>query len=378
MKKIVVLGCTGSIGTSTLNIVREFPEKFAICGLTAHTKKEELHAISKEFDCLNALSTSEDINASKKVIANSNADIVVNGISGAAGLAPSVYTLQNGIDLALANKETIVMAGSIIKKLAIANHCRILPVDSEHSAIFNLIENYGHDAVDSIIITASGGPFRTWPKSKLFGVKPEDALKHPTWDMGKKITIDSASLANKGLEVIEAAKLFDISPEKIKVTVHPQSIVHSLIQTKDGVLYGQFSEPDMRHPILSAICWPEYIPNSLKKLDLTALIGTATNENPSGRGLNLQFFPPRLQDFPMLELAYTALKKKGAYTIAYNAANEIAVASFLENTIKFTDISTVTESILKADWNKEPVTIDDVLLFDEKARQLTQTVIAQL
>ncbi|OJF77688.1 MAG: 1-deoxy-D-xylulose-5-phosphate reductoisomerase [Treponema sp. CETP13] len=378
MKKIVVLGCTGSIGTSTLNIIREFPDRFTVCGLTAHTKRKELYTISKEFDCLNALLTSEDENASKKVIANSDADIVVNGIAGAAGLAPSVYTLQQGIDLALANKETIVMAGSIIKKLASTNHCRILPVDSEHSAIFNLIENYGHDAVDSIIITASGGPFRTWPKDKLASIKPEDALKHPTWDMGQKITIDSASLANKGLEVIEASKLFDIPANKIKVTVHPQSIIHSLIQTKDGVLYGQLSKPDMRHPILSALSWPEYVPNSLEKLDLTALIGTASKSKPSGEGLNLQFFPPRLQDFPMLNLAYKALETKGAYTIAYNAANEIAVAAFLQNSIKFTDIPIVTQSVLKADWHKNPVTFDDVLLFDEKARQLTQTVIAHL
>jgi 1-deoxy-D-xylulose-5-phosphate reductoisomerase len=378
MKKIVILGCTGSIGTSTLNIIREFPNKFSVCGLTAHTNHKKLYELSKEFNCLNALLTKEDSTAIKKVIANSGADIVVNGIAGAAGLEPSVFTLQEGIDLALANKETIVMAGSIVKNLAKKNHCHIFPVDSEHSAIFNLIENYGKKTVDTIILTASGGPFRTWPKDKLTTATPNDALKHPTWKMGKKITIDSATLANKGLEVIEASLLFDMPPEKIQVIVHPQSLVHSLIRTKDGVLYAQISNPDMRHPILSALTWPEYTPNSLEKLDLSTLIGKQSQNNPVGDGLNLQFFPPRTEDFPMLNLAYDALKKDGAYTIAYNAANEIAVDAFLKNKIDFYAISKITKTVLSEDWTIKPVTLEDVFLFDSKARKVAKKTLANL
>ena len=378
MKKIVILGCTGSIGTSTLNLVREFPDKFSVCGLTAHTNHKKLYALSKEFNCLNALLSKDDPGAIKKVIANSGADIVVNGIAGAAGLEPSAFTLQEGIDLALANKETIVMAGPIIKSLAKKNHCRILPVDSEHSAIFNLITNYGAKTVDSIILTASGGPFRTWTKDELTKATPKDALNHPTWKMGKKITIDSATLANKGLEVIEASLLFDMPPEKIQVTVHPQSLIHSLIRTKDGVLYAQISKPDMRHPILSALTWPEYTPNSLEKLDLLTLIGEKSPIKPSGDGLNLQFFPPRKEDFPMLTLAYEALKKEGAYTIAYNAANEIAVDEFIKKRISFYDIAKITQAVLAENWNTKPVTLDDVFLFDSKARQITNKILANL
>lgn len=369
MKKIVILGSTGSIGTNTLNIIREFPDKFMVTGLSAHTNEKKLYELAKEFHCLNSLLTKNDPNAIKKIIANSNADIVVNGIAGASGLEPSVFTLQQGIDLALANKETIVMAGSIIQAIADRNHCKILPVDSEHSAIFNLIEKHGKESVDSVILTASGGPFRSWPKGKLISATPEDALKHPTWKMGKKISIDSATLANKGLEIIEACNLFNLPADKVKVTVHPQSIVHSLIQTNDGVLYGQLSNPDMRHPILSALTWPQYTANSLKKLDLSTLIGTKSEKNLAGEGISLQFFPPRVEDFPMLELAYEAVRKKGAYTIAYNAANEVAVAAFLQKKITFYDIAKITKTVLQEDWSQKPVTIDDVFLFDNKARK---------
>lgn len=357
-KKVLVLGCTGSIGTSTLNIIREFPELFTVCGLTAHSNKVALNTLSKEFKCANTTLTSSATNELESIIKISQADIAVNGIAGAAGLMPSVLCLENGIDLALANKETIVMAGPLIKKLAQKNKCKIIPVDSEHSAVFSLIEHYGHDSIDKIILTASGGPFRELASDKLASVTLEDALNHPTWDMGQKITIDSASLANKGLEVIEACRLFDVSPEQVQVTIHPQSLVHSLIRTKDGDLYAQISKPDMRRPILSALSWPGNLENSIEKLDFSSKF-------------TMTFSPPRTKDFPLLALAFEAQKKGGAYTIAYNAANEIAVDLFLHKKIKFTGIAELVSLVLMIDWSTEVVTIDEVFLFDKQAREKT-------
>ena len=365
-KKIIILGCTGSIGTSTLNIIREFSDKFSVAGLTAHSSEIKLQQLANEFNNPPTLLTKNaNVEDLKNFIAKCNADIAVNGIAGSAGLIPSILVLEAGLDLALANKETIVMAGEMIKKLAKKNNSRILPVDSEHSAIFSLIEKYGKDSIQEIILTASGGPFRNLQKSELSKVTVKDALKHPTWNMGQKITIDSASLANKGLEVIEACKLFDINPENIKVVVHPQSLVHSLIRTKDGVVYAQISPPDMRHPILTALTWPNFLSNSLEQLDFS-------------KQFSLDFIPPRFSDFPMLDLAYKALKKRGAYTIAYNAANEIAVEAFLQNKIKFTDISKITNKILDMEWSENPVTFDQVFLFDKQIRETANDLIASV
>ena len=363
-KKILVLGCTGSIGSSTLDIVRRFPDLFSVCGLTAHRRKTELEKLCKEFSCTNAATaaTENSPDAIRCVIEKSNADIAVNGIAGSAGLMPSVWCLQNNINLALANKETVVMAGPLIKELASAKGRSVIPVDSEHSALFFLIERFGKERVSSLILTASGGPFRTLSADKLASVTLEDALKHPTWTMGQKISIDSATLANKGLEVIEACRLFDMPPEKVKVAVHPQSLVHSLIQTVDGDLYAQISEPDMRRPILSALTWPEAIENDLKKLDLTSAIG-------GDEGICMSFFPPRFKDFPLLGCAYEAQKKGGAYTIAYNAANEVAVEFFLQRKIGFTAIQNTVAAVLDKDWSQEPENFDAVFALDTKARK---------
>lgn len=365
MKNLLILGCTGSIGTSTLNIAREFPDRFNVVGLTAHKSKERLQELSKEFGnvptCLTGVD-SED--ALERLINTCDADIVVNGIAGSPGLMPSVFVLRAGIDLALANKETIVMAGPLIARLAREHNCRILPVDSEHSAVFTLVEKFGSDSIGQIVLTASGGPFREKKSEDLPFMRPADALKHPTWNMGTKITIDSASLANKGLEVIEACRLFNISPDRVKVTVHPQSLVHSLIRTRDGVLYAQISPPDMRHPILTALTWPDFVPSSLEEWDITA-------------GGTLNFYPPRMNDFPMLPLAYKSLSMASG-PIAYNAANEIAVEAFLNGKIAFTQIAYVTDRILAMDWNKEPVTIDDVFLFDNKARQQAKKIVEDI
>ena len=243
------MGATGSIGTNCIDIIRKNPELFEIAGLSAYRDKVTLEKLSAEFKIQNCILSSETGEAKLlEMIRTTDADIAVNGISGASGLMPSKAALESGKDLALANKETIVMAGNLVRSLATLNHKQILPVDSEHSAVFNLIEAYGRESVSEIILTASGGPFRTWNKDRLASVTPSDALKHPTWSMGSKITIDSASLANKGLEVIEACRLFDILPDYVKVVVHPQSLIHSFIRTKDGVLYAQISHPDMRPP----------------------------------------------------------------------------------------------------------------------------------
>jgi 1-deoxy-D-xylulose-5-phosphate reductoisomerase len=288
--------------------------------------------------------------------------MVVNGIAGSAGLLPSIEAINSGKNLALANKETIVMAGNLILKLAEQKNCKILPVDSEHSAVFSMIEKFGTDSVSSIILTASGGPFRNLERKELEHVRVADALKHPTWNMGAKITIDSATLANKGLEVIEACRLFALSPEQVEVTVHPQSLIHSFIRTKDSVLYAQISKPDMRHPIFAALTYPNIQNFQLETFDFSA-------------PLEMTFFPPRLADFPMLSLAYQAVKSGGSYTIAYNSANEIAVVAFMEGKIGFLQISEVTQTVLAQDWSTEPQEFEEVFETDKKARSFAQNYI---
>jgi len=364
-KKVLVLGCTGSIGKSTLDIIRSFPNLFSVCGLTAHTDTASLNKLAHEFSC-NCIAASGAENGSRYdirgVIENCGADIAVNGIAGSAGLLPSVWCLQNSMDLALANKETVVMAYDLIAQSASKAGKKIIPVDSEHSAVFTLIQKFGKQNLASVILTASGGPFRNLSTVQLKSVTLEQALAHPTWKMGKKISIDSATLANKGLEVIEACRLFNIKPEQVQVTIHPQSLVHSFIRTTDGDLYAQISEPDMKRPILSALTWPEVIENDLKKLDLTSAIG-------GDDGICMSFFPPRFKDFPLLGCAYEAQKAGGAYTIAYNAANEVAVEFFLQRKIGFTAIQNTVAAVLDKDWSQEPENFEAVFILDTKARE---------
>ena len=361
MKKVLVLGCTGSIGTSTLDVIRNMKDEFSVAALTAHSSVEKVKQLADEFNCDYAITLNEGVDGIKRLIEKTTPDIVINGIAGAAGLEPSRIVLDYGIDLALANKETIVMAAPLVQALAKKRNCSILPVDSEHSAVFNLVERFGSDSIDSLVITASGGPFRMLPREKLALVTVADALKHPTWDMGKKITIDSASLANKGLEVIEACRLFHVPVSKVQVVVHPQSIIHSLIRTNDGVMYGQLSEPDMKHPIVSALSWPKVLPNFMEKFNLF--------------DYELTFFKPRFEDFPMLSLAFSAAEKNGGYTIAFNAANEVAVQAFIERKIGFLDIPRITAAVLDKDWSKEPENFDDVFAFDSMARKYAEEVL---
>lgn len=378
-KRIIVLGCTGSIGKSTLELVREFPELFEVVGLQAHTNEKELLDLGNEFSCTQLCLTGKNIGADvlnsriiyygkssiNNLIKYTEADIVVNGISGAEGLIPSVTTLKSGKNLALANKETMVMAGSIIKKIAKENNVKILPVDSEHSAIFSLIEKCGIENIANITITASGGAFKNFSKDELENATLEQALQHPTWNMGPKITIDSATLANKGLEVIEANQLFDLPAEKINVVIHPQSLVHSFVQTNDGDLYAQISKPDMRHPILTALTYPDVIENSLDKIDFS-------------KPFQMEFLPPRFDDFPMLNLAYDVLKKGGSYPIVYNAVNEIAVGAFRNKQIKFTEIAKLVEKTMALDWSKNCTEIDEVVQIDYQARNNALQILKEL
>lgn len=365
-KRILVLGATGSIGQNALDVVRHFADEFTLAGASAHRDAEGLSKIAAEFKLGNCvLSGIDGQDALLSMIRKTDADIVVNGIAGASGLLPSKAALESGKDLALANKETIVMAGPLVRALAEKNGRKILPVDSEHSAVFNLIEAHGKDAVSEIILTASGGPFREWDASRLAKATAKDALKHPTWSMGSKITIDSASLANKGLEVIEACRLFDIPSDRVKVVVHPQSLVHSFIRTRDGVLYAQVSPPDMRHPILSALSWPDLLPDYLERLDFSAPV-------------DMRFEPPRYADFPLLGLAFRAAGLGGKYAIAFNASNEEAVYAFADGKISFPALSAVTAKVLEGDWSAECETFEDVLEADAAARIIARGYIGEI
>ncbi len=363
-KRIAILGATGSIGCNTVDVVRAHPDDFEVVALSANRDVEGLRKLGRSFPQARLAATSlaaaaEGIDyfgseAAITAVRESAADIVVNGIAGAAGLLPSVAALESGADLALANKETVVMAGPLISRLAQKTEKRLLPVDSEHSAVFHLLAAHGAESVEEIVLTASGGPFRGWTQERLARVRVEDALAHPTWKMGGKITIDSASLANKGLEVIEAVRLFGFAPERVSVLVHPQSKVHSLVRLKDGSLYAQISNPDMRVPIHNALYWPACTPCGFGRLDLA--------------GTSLSFENPDPVAFPMLRLAYEAARRGGLYPAAYNAADEVAVAAFAEGRIGFTDIAAVTETVLHDDWAGGDESIESIIDGDRRAR----------
>lgn len=372
MKKIIILGATGSIGQSTVEIAREYKDKIQVVGLSAHSNDKKLSDLGEEFSTNNLVLTGKlessysnissfGMDSLLKMIRETECDVVVHGISGSSGLLPSIETILSGKDLALANKETMVMAGSIINSLVERYSVKLLPVDSEHSAIFHLLEGDTLDNISEIIITASGGAFRDIDYSELGGVTPDDALKHPTWSMGKKITIDSASMANKGLEVIEAIRLFNISSDKVKVLIHPQSYVHSMIRKNDNSIYAHISAPDMKLPIQNSIFYPEIDRVDSCYLDLT--------------DKELTFSKPDPRKYKMLELAYTAVNKGEAYTIAYNAANEILVDAFFDNRIEFLDIPKYTEVVLNRNLGPEPLTIDEILEIDSKVRSITEEII---
>jgi len=363
-KKVAILGATGSIGKSALDVIARGHHDFEVVLLTAHCHADQLAELGRLYP--GAVTVHSGAEGGREsllaAIANCGADITLNGISGAAGLEPSMAAIEAGSNLALANKETLVMAGPLVLRRAREKNVTIIPVDSEHSAIFHLVHAHcaAHSTPDEIILTASGGPFRNYSLEEMEKVSPQAALAHPTWNMGAKITIDSATMANKGLEVIEAARLFNCSTEKIKVVIHPQSVVHSMIRMQDGEVYAQLSRPDMRLPIHKALYWPQAVPTDFGRLDFNAL--------------TLEFYPPDTEKFPLLALAYEAVQKGGLYPCAYNAANEAAVAAFLAGRIGFLDIGRITRYVVDRDkdWNTEPDTIAPVMEADRQARIMAE------
>jgi 1-deoxy-D-xylulose-5-phosphate reductoisomerase len=359
-KRISILGATGSIGKSSLDVISRNKDEFEVVLLAAHSSRRELEKLKILWPCAVCVLSGEEGGKEKLLaaIGSVNASLTINGISGAAGLEPSLAAIESGSNLALANKETLVMAAPLVFRLADKKNVKIIPVDSEHSAIFHLIHAHtggAKEAVSEIILTASGGPFRKMSLKDMENVTAHDALAHPTWKMGPKITVDSASMANKGLEIIEACALFDMPQEKISVVIHPQSIVHSMLKLRNGAIYAQLSKPDMRNPIHDAIFWPKTAPLNLDAVNFDSL--------------TLEFEKPDTEKFPMLNLARESAGRGGLYPCAYNAANEEAVAAFLENKIGFLDISRITKNVLEEDWSGECTEKEAVLFADAQARK---------
>jgi 1-deoxy-D-xylulose-5-phosphate reductoisomerase len=382
MRSLSILGSTGSIGLSTLDVVRQHPEKFSISGLAAGKDVVTLAQQIKEFhpaavsvmdaDTAKKLKTLlgdyqpdilYGIEGTTAVATVEEADMVVSAIVGAAGLIPTVNAIKAGKHIALANKETLVVAGELVSDLVKKHKVQLLPVDSEHSAIFQSLQGHRMEDVVRIILTASGGPFRKTSAEELKQVGLEQALKHPQWTMGAKITIDSATMMNKGLEVIEAHWLFSMPAEKIGVVVHPQSIIHSMVEYIDGCVMAQLGAPDMRAPIAYALSWPERCESGIQKLDLTK-IGTLTFEEPD------------MERFPALRLAFDALKAGKTYPAVLNAANEIAVAAFLDKKIRFIAIAETVDKTMQAHEAYTPVELEDYLQADQWARETAKKLIA--
>lgn len=374
-KRIAVLGSTGSIGVQTLEVVRQHPDKFEIEVLTANSNADLLIKQAIEF-LPNAVVIADEskhkevkdalfdhdikvftgAKSLEDIVEMESIDIVLVALVGFAGLLPTLRAIEYKKPIALANKETLVVGGSIVSKKALENKVPILPVDSEHSAIFQCLIGEFQNKVEKIYLTASGGPFRGKDRKFLENVTKADALKHPNWDMGAKITIDSASLMNKGLEVIEAKWLFDLTPEQIDVIVHPQSIVHSLVQFEDGSLKAQLGLPDMKLPIMYALTFPERIYSNFERFDFM--------KYPS-----FTFEKPDYETFTCLSLAFQAINKGGNMPCILNAANEVAVDAFLKEKISFLQIPRYIEDMMNEIHFIETPTLDDLLLSDKETRE---------
>ncbi|WP_149913730.1 1-deoxy-D-xylulose-5-phosphate reductoisomerase [Sphingobacterium cavernae] len=379
-KNIAILGSTGSIGTQALDVAREFPDKFEISVLTASNNADDLIKQALEFSPKIVVMVSEFAYAKvKDVLAGTGIkvlygeeglveavqldeiDVVLNAIVGSAGLRPTVKAIQCGKDIALANKETLVVSGELIMGLVKQHNVKMLPVDSEHSAIFQCLVGEP-SPIEKIYLTASGGPFRGRTREQLASVGKAQALKHPNWSMGAKITIDSASLMNKGLEVIEAKWLFDLNIDQIDVIVHPQSIIHSIVQFEDGSMKAQMGLPDMKLPIQYALTYPQRYKNSFKRFDFMDYG-------------NLTFEKPDLATFRNLQLAYDALAEGGNRCCVLNAANEIAVAAFLEDKVSFLGMSDILEETLCHIKNTNNLSLDDYIAFDTESRIVARDLI---
>ncbi|MCX7823710.1 MAG: 1-deoxy-D-xylulose-5-phosphate reductoisomerase [Syntrophobacterales bacterium] len=388
-KNIVILGSTGSIGQSTLDVVRQFPDKFKIIGLAAGKNLSLLLHQIKEFNppfvCVRSAQDAKELSwmlSGEKlrpkilwddegyceIASLPEAHMVVSALVGAAGLIPTVHAIRAGKDIALANKETLVIAGDLVVAEVDRTGVRLLPVDSEHNAIFQAMEGHRRVHVKRILLTASGGPFFKLTREELAKVTPEQALKHPNWSMGKKITVDSATLMNKGLELIEAHWLFRLPPEMITIYIHPESIIHSMVEYVDGSIIAHLAVPDMRIPIAYALSYPDRLPLRVPVLNLFE-IG------------HLTFFPPDEEKFPCLRLAKEVCRKKGTLPIVLNAANEIAVDAFLAGRIGFLDIPEVIEYIMseheRMNGNISASDFDTVLQVDSWARRETSEYIVR-
>jgi 1-deoxy-D-xylulose-5-phosphate reductoisomerase len=382
-RKIVILGATGSIGKSTLDLVERSPDRFEVVAVTAATNSEALAQIARRTGARRAVVADESHAAELKdalagtacraasgeealiEAATADADLVIAAIVGCAGLRPVMAAVEAGRIVALANKEALVTAGELMTNAAHRNGATLLPVDSEHNAIFQCLAGSRSEDVSRLILTASGGPFRTTPAATMREATPAQAVAHPNWSMGAKISVDSASLMNKGLELIEAHYLFGLPSERIDVLIHPQSVVHSLVEFVDGSVLAQLGSPDMRVPIGYALAWPKRMPTPAQRLDL-ADIG------------KLEFEAPDLDRFPALRLAREALECGGAAPIILNAANEVAVASFLSGAIRFTDIVPVVERALAESRELPPKAIPEVLEVDRKTRERVQDMMKAL
>ncbi|HUR70605.1 MAG TPA: 1-deoxy-D-xylulose-5-phosphate reductoisomerase [Candidatus Limnocylindrales bacterium] len=379
MRTIALLGSTGSIGVSTLSLAREFPERFKIHGMVAGRNLQLLASQIKEFSpALVAIEREDDIAQLRKFLGKhkvdilsgqagaievataSKVDVVLAAIVGGAGLMPTLRGLLAGKEIALANKEALVMAGELFIKAAKKKGVRLLPVDSEHSAIFQCLQGNQRGDVDKIILTASGGPFLRTPLQRLANVTIDQALKHPNWKMGRKITIDSATMMNKGLEVVEARWEFDMEPSGIQVVIHPQSIVHSMVRYQDGAIMAQLGIADMRIPIAYALAYPHRLKGNWEPLDLT-----------KHKGLN--FLPVEKKRFPGLSLAYSAIEEGGTMPAVLNAANEVAVAAFLAGRIGFREIHRIIDKTMQRHQSKHAKNIDEVIEVDRWAREVATT-----
>jgi 1-deoxy-D-xylulose-5-phosphate reductoisomerase len=373
-KRIAILGSTGSIGTQTLEVIRKNPGHFEVVALTANNNGSLLAAQSRIYRPQIVVIGNEDkyqvlkeslqdlpirvmagTRAIEEVVQMENVDMVVTAMVGYSGLIPTLKAIEAGKQIALANKETLVVAGELIMSLAKEKKVNILPVDSEHSAVFQCLVGENHNLPEKIMLTCSGGPFRGFPKEKLLSVTPKDALAHPNWDMGAKITIDSATLMNKGFEMIEAHWLFGLSPENIEVVVHPQSIIHSMVQFRDGSVKAQLGLPDMRLPILYALGYPERLQSDFPRFNFL-------------KYPNLTFEAPDVKNFRNLALAFEAMNIGGNMPCILNAANEIVVGAFLEQKIGFMSIPEIIGKVMESsEWIAHP-TLDDLIATNSETR----------
>ena len=384
MEKISILGSTGSIGCSALDVIKLHLDKFKVFALSGHENIDLLYTQALEFNPSYVVVKDENsrlelanrfkekklkteiligTEGHKYIAGHESISVVLAAITGSAGLISTMEAAKKGKKILLANKESMVMAGNLLSQNCEQNNGLIIPVDSEHNAIFQVIHNVKNiDEINKLILTASGGPFRNSPLKDLKKVSVEDALKHPNWTMGKKVTIDSATMMNKGLEVIEAAFLFKINYRKIEVLIHPQSIIHSLVEFIDGSSLTQLGTPDMKVPIAYALSYPERVSSGINGIDLA-------------KSKDLQFNLPDLQKFRCLKLAYDCLEQGGSYPIEINAANEVAVNAFLKNKINFLQISELIETALNSAKNQSFNSIEDILMIDEQARKKTEDLL---